>query len=165
VQIEQTPSPNHAPRGLHKVRALVMHATVGEWGSALGWMCNPKTKVSAHYLVGRDGRIAQLVPESQTARHAGVSQWRGLEVWSTVKGVRRPSLNLVSVGIELVNRNDGRDPYSPAQVAAAIELARAIIARHGIEKANLVRHADISPGRKTDPRGLNWMDFVERVYS
>lgn len=165
MEIEQHPSPNHSTRGSNRVQALVIHATAGEWDSAFGWLRNPASKVSAHYLIGRDGRIAQLVAEDRTAWHAGVSQWRGLEIWGSPQpGVRVPSLNPVSVGIELVNKNDGRDPYSPAQLDALVRLSRAIVARHGITQANLVRHRDISPGRKTDPAGFPWATFVESVY-
>lgn len=162
--VEQFPSPNYTPRGLHRVQALVMHSTVGSWDSALGWLRNPKARASAHYLVSKTGRIAQLVQEGNAAWHAGRSQWRGLEVWSTVKGVATPSLNLVSVGIELENRNDGRDPYPEPQYQAALWLAREIVARHRIERVNLVRHLDISPGRKTDPRGFAWERFTAEVY-
>jgi N-acetyl-anhydromuramyl-L-alanine amidase AmpD len=163
--VETWPSPNHSTRGGNRVRALVIHATAGEWDGALAWLRNPASRVSAHYLVGRDGRVAKLVEEGRTAWHAGVSQWQGLEVWSEPQpGVRVPSLNPVSVGIELVNRNDGRDPYPPAQQLVAAELARDIVARHQIPRDHLVRHLDIAPGRKTDPAGLPWAAFVEAVY-
>lgn len=165
MKIEPWYSPNHSTRAGNRVQALVIHATAGEWDGALGWMRNPASRVSAHYLVGRDGRVARLVEEGRTAWHAGVSQWQGLEVWSEPQpGVRVPSLNPVSIGIELVNRNDGRDPYPPAQLAAAAALARDIVRRHGIPRDHLVRHLDIAPGRKTDPAGLAWPAFVEAVY-
>lgn len=160
-------SPNHSPRGANRVTALVIHATGGEFPGSLAWLTNPQARVSAHYLIGRNGLVARLVDESRAAWHAGVSRWRGLEVWSTTAGgLRVPSVNPVSIGIELVNRNDGRDPYDPAQVEAAIALCRGIVARHAITRGNLVRHSDIAVprGRKTDPLGLHWESFVAGVF-
>lgn len=66
-------------------------------------------------------------------------------------GVRVPSLNPISVGIELENLNTGSDPYPEAQYLACLWLSRQIVERHGIHREHVVRHLDIAPGRKTDP--------------
>ena len=93
-------------------------------------------RVSAHFLIRRDGEIVQFVPSTQRAWHAGVSQWRG-----------RERCNDFSVGIEV----EGTDeiPFEDAQYAGLAALIAAIRARHPI--ADIVGHADIAPGRKTDP--------------
>ena len=49
-------------------------------------------------------------------------------------------------------------------VAAAVALARHLVATYQIPRGNLVRHLDISPGRKTDPAGIDWASFVRAVY-
>lgn len=70
-----------------------MHYTAsGGFGSTRNWLCDPKAKVSAHYLIGRAGEYAQLVPLDKCAWHAGESEWK------TYKG-----LNKYSFGIELVS--------------------------------------------------------------
>lgn len=145
-------SPNHSQR-LYPIRCVVWHATASPTASsALGWLTHPASKVSAHYLVDRDGTTWLLVPEDRVAWHAGASAWQGLEV--RVGGTT--SLNPVSLGIELVNRNDGIDPYPPAQLRCALYLTAWICARHQIDPANVIGHYEcaVPSGRKTDPRGL-----------
>ena len=69
-----------------------------------------------------------------------------------------PNVNAYSVGIELVNPNDFT-PYPEAQLTSCAALVRAICAEHGIAHANVVGHADVAPGRKTDPAGFDWPRF------
>lgn len=147
MHIENTPSPNHDERK-HPVSLLVLHYTGMESGAAaLARMRDPEAKVSAHYMVWEDGRIARLVPENLRAWHAGVSKWQGLE-----------DLNSRSVGMEIVNGGHdyrapggGLPPYPDAQIAAVIALSREIMAHHAIPPTGLVGHSDIAPTRKIDP--------------
>jgi N-acetyl-anhydromuramyl-L-alanine amidase AmpD len=138
------------------VLGLVLHATAGSFASALSWLTNPHARVSAHYLIDRDGRTLQLVPEELAAWHAGKSAWPSLP---QVNG----SLNDCTIGIELANFNTGRDPYPEAQYQTCLNLSRAIVARHQIAARNIVRHLDISPGRKDDPRGFPWERFLAEL--
>lgn len=148
-------SPNASPRLSHRpIACVVWHATASSTlSSALNWLTSSTSRVSAHYLIDRDGSTWVLVTEDQTAWHAGVSAWRGLEVASG--SVR--TLNPVSIGIELVNRNDGNDPYPPAQLRSALALTVWICQRHRIAPANVIGHYEcaVPAGRKTDPRGLD----------
>ena len=93
-------------------------------------------RVSAHFLVRRDGALVQFVPCGMRAWHAGVSRWQG-----------RKRCNDFSVGIEL----EGTDtlPYSGAQYAILARLLKALYRRYRIR--HVVGHSDIAPGRKTDP--------------
>lgn len=100
-------------------------------------------RVSAHALIRRDGRIVQYVPFHDRAWHAGVSEWRG-----------RAACNDFSVGIELEGTDDA--PYEDAQYTALAGLLRALfVAYPGLSPDRLAGHADIAPGRKTDP-GLSF---------
>lgn len=147
MQIEDTPSPNHDARR-HAVDLLVLHYTGMESGAAaLARLRDPDAKVSAHYMVWEDGRIARLVAESERAWHAGLSTWQGDD-----------DLNSRSIGIEIVN--GGHDfplpggrlpPYPDAQVAAVIALSREIVSHHAITPSRIVAHSDIAPQRKIDP--------------
>lgn len=147
MYIEDAPSPNFDERK-HPVSLLVLHYTGMESGeAALTRMRDPEAKVSAHYMVWEDGRIARLVPENLRAWHAGVSKWQGLE-----------DLNSRSVGIEIVNGGHdyrgpggGLPPYPDAQISAVIALSREIMAHHDIAPTGLVGHSDIAPTRKIDP--------------
>ena len=93
-------------------------------------------RVSAHFLIRRDGELIQFVPCGQRAWHAGVSNWRG-----------RERCNDFSIGIEL----EGTDelPFAEAQYERLSALVHALMQRYPI--AELTGHSDIAPGRKTDP--------------
>lgn len=93
-------------------------------------------RVSAHFLVRRDGEVIQFVACDDRAWHAGQSQWRG-----------RSACNDYSIGIELEGTDD--DAFSDAQYITLSELTRAISHRYPI--VDIVGHSDIAPGRKTDP--------------
>lgn len=140
-------SPNFDQRapGL-SVDMLVIHYTGMETAeAALKRLCDPKAKVSAHYMIGEDGTVLALVDESKRAWHAGVASWRG-----------EADVNGRSIGIELVNPGHefGYRPFPEAQMAALEKLAKDILARHPIAPANVVGHADVAPARKRDPGEL-----------
>lgn len=139
-------SPNFDDRGGASIDMLVLHYTGMESGeAALARLLDPMAEVSAHYLIDEAGCIARLVEEDRRAWHAGRSFWRG----ST-------DINARSVGIELVNPGHefGYRPFPPAQMAALIELAADILARHPIPARNIVGHSDVAPRRKLDPGEL-----------
>lgn len=153
-------SPNHSSRNGARIVMLVWHATAGSFASALRELCDPKPshpddRVSAHYLISKFGVIRQLVPDNRAAWHAGASAWMGMTKYA---------IQCSSLGIELENANDGRDPYPPAQIGAAHWLGQTLVARYNIERADVVRHLDIAPRRKTDPAGLPWPLFADSLY-
>lgn len=100
-------------------------------------------RVSAHFLVRRRGELLQFVSCDDRAWHAGVSSFLG-----------RERCNDFSIGIEL----EGTDElaYADAQYAALAALLRSLFATYPTLSADrLVGHADVAPGRKTDP-GLSF---------
>jgi N-acetyl-anhydromuramoyl-L-alanine amidase len=99
-------------------------------------------RVSAHFLLRRDGRLLQFVSCEQRAWHAGRSVWRG-----------RENCNDYSIGIELEGL-EGR-AFDAAQYPRLAQLLRALARRYPIEEA--VGHEDVAPGRKFDPgAGFDW---------
>ena len=153
LQIHDRPSPNHGARP-RDVRPdlIVVHGTAGgsEEGD-LSWLCSRDSQVSYHYLIGRDGRVYGLVPDDRRAWHAGSSGWQG-----------RDDCNNYSIGVALSNRGPGRtpEPYTDAQYASLVELTRDLMQRWGIARDRIVGHADVSPGRKTDPWAhFDWSRF------
>ena len=95
-----------------------------------------KLRVSAHFLIRRNGRLIQFVPCALRAWHAGRSSWRG-----------RSECNDFSIGVELEGADD--IAYEGAQYATLARLTRALRRRYPV--AEVVGHSDIAPGRKTDP--------------
>lgn len=146
-RIEDIPSPNHdaRPDG-GPIDMLVIHYTGMQSATAARErLCDPMSKVSAHYVIDEDGSVAALVPEDCRAWHAGVSFWRG-----------RTDINARSIGVELVNPGHeyGYRPFTEPQMAAFEELAKAILGRHPIPARNVVGHSDVAPRRKEDPGEL-----------
>lgn len=137
-------SPNFGPRrDTLRPDMIVLHYTGMATGAAAeAWLCDPASEVSSHYLVHEDGRIVQMVRESDRAWHAGASSWFG-----------RTDINSCSVGIEIVNPGHtlGYATFPKRQVDAVIGLCLGIIERHSITAQRVLAHSDITPGRKIDP--------------
>ncbi|MEN9934992.1 MAG: hypothetical protein RLZZ387_1571 [Chloroflexota bacterium] len=149
-------SPNHSSRGDRTISMIVIHATAGSVRSALAWLTNPAARVSAHFVIDKSGRIFQLVSDDRAAWHAGRAAWRG-----------ETAINELSLGIELENANNGRDPYPEEQLNALIELVQEKIERYSIPPDNVVRHLDVAVprGRKSDPAGFDWAGFRTRLFT
>ncbi|MCJ0826221.1 N-acetylmuramoyl-L-alanine amidase [Luteimonas sp. 50] len=132
------PSPNFEPR---RPNLIVIHAT--EQDSVAESLDTLRTgnsggPVSAHYLVGRDGDLYQLVADDQRAWHAGPGRW------GTITDV-----NDASIGIEL--DNDGESDFAPAQIDALVRLLDDLCTRLRIPRTQVIGHADFAPTRKRDP--------------
>jgi len=138
------PSPNFGARvGVDAPDMIILHYTGMASGQAAeDWLCNPEAQVSSHYLVHEDGRVVQMVRESDRAWHAGQSSWRGTT-----------DINSRSVGIEIVNPGHdlGYPPFPRRQIGAVIALCKDIMKRQAITPALVLAHSDIAPGRKVDP--------------
>jgi len=106
--------------------------------AALERLCDPAAEVSAHYLIGADGTVWQMVREADRAWHAGAGSWRGCD-----------DINSRSVGIELDNRGD--HPFSEPQMTALEVLLPGILVRWNIGPEGVIGHSDMAPGRKGDP--------------
>jgi AmpD protein len=93
-------------------------------------------RVSSHFLVRRDGALQQFVSCNARAWHAGASSFEG-----------RTRCNDFSIGVELEGTDDL--PFTAAQYVTLAALTRALRQHYPIQA--VTGHADIAPGRKTDP--------------
>ena len=106
-------------------------------------------KVSAHFLVRRDGRVIQFVPVYRRAWHAGASSWRG-----------RNACNDFSVGVELEGTDDSA--FEEAQYRALDGLIARL--RGALPLRDIAAHSDIAPGRKSDPgAAFAWSRVLSRL--
>ncbi|MDX1656386.1 MAG: 1,6-anhydro-N-acetylmuramyl-L-alanine amidase AmpD [Candidatus Competibacteraceae bacterium] len=109
-------------------------------------------RVSAHLLIRRDGTAVQYVSLLRRAWHAGVSEFQG-----------RVRCNDFAIGIEL----EGTDtlPYEPHQYQTLARLIGAIRERWpAIDRARIVGHCHIAPGRKTDPgTAFDWSQLWQML--
>ncbi len=96
--ITQIPSPNHSDRRGSEIGAVVIHYDASPTSSgAIKWMCTMSSGVSAHFHVGRDGKVVQMVPLDRSAWHAGVGTLH------LPGGKVTNNANIHSIGIELGN--------------------------------------------------------------
>ena len=103
---------------------------------------NPKTKVSCHYFIERNGRIYMMVEDNKIAWHAGKSKWKKLN-----------NLNEQSIGIEIQNKGHfiSYQSFSKKQIFSLIKLTKTLMKKYKIKKRNILGHSDIAPLRKLDP--------------
>lgn len=153
--IDRGDSPNHDERPAGEtIDLIVLHAISlppGEFGGGavaelfanrLDATAHPYfaaiagRRVSAHFFIHRDGTVTQFVSCLRRAWHAGVSCWRG-----------RERCNDFSLGIEI--EGDDYHAFEAAQYETLNALLAALCGHFPVEA--IVGHADIAPGRKTDP--------------
>ncbi len=134
------PSPNFGPRRLDaRPDMVVLHFTdMVSSEAALARLCDPAAEVSAHYLVGRDGRCWQMVDEAMRAWHAGSGAWGAVT-----------DVNSRSIGIEL--DNCGAAPFPEPQMAVLERLLAGLLKRWQIPPERVIGHSDMAPARKVDP--------------
>lgn len=135
------------------IDCVVLHATAGSLTATLAWFTNPESGVSAHYIAAKNGDVYQMVEEKRRAHHAGASSYQD-----------RENFNNFSIGIEIVNQNDGIDPYPPDQFEALVNLTSYLVEKYDVQREWIVTHADISTVGKTDPRGFPTHELISRIY-
>lgn len=129
-----------------KPSMIILHYTgMATAKDALERLCDPESKVSAHYVVEENGRLIPLVEEDKRAWHAGLSYWGG-EV----------DINSHSIGIEIVNPGHeyGYRPFPDKQIEGVIELCLGLIDKYKIKPWHVLGHSDVAPRRKEDPGEL-----------
>lgn len=149
VLIER-PSPNFddRPAGIAPEMLVIHYTGMASCEAALVRLCDAGAKVSAHYLIDEGGAVYRLVDEACRAWHAGEAYWRGVR-----------DVNGHAIGVELVNPGHelGYRAFPEAQMAALVELADEIVARHAIPARGVVGHSDVAPARRWDPG--EWFDW------
>ena len=182
-------SPNSSG-SLHKPTVIVLHYTAsgGKDGSGdTAFLSRRGSGASAHFVVGREGDVSQIVETNRKAWHAGKSFWNG-----------KSNVNGFSIGIEIDNwgwltkRADGTfvsytgaivpphmvveaqhkddrcrhmywEAYTPEQIDSVIALCKALY-QYIPSLTEIVGHEDVSPGRKTDPGpALPWQHILAEV--
>ena len=115
-------------------------------------------QVSAHFLIDKNGKIAQVVDENDIAFHAGVSCWNGFE-----------GLNINSIGIEFINSDPFSNNFSQQQMLAGVDLASYLINKYNIQSRYVLGHSDIAYNstsglldRKQDPSHLFDWEFLAK---
>lgn len=166
-------SPNHG--GRIEPTLIVVHDTADRLkpDDSVNWFADPKSKVSAHFVVGRDGSVTQMVDCDRAAWHAGKSSWKGRQFCNGFAvgieidnpGPLRKSgdcgvawfgdkFGIAEHGLlEITTREHGHAlwmPYTACQLEAVERLVRALLIAYPTI-TSVAGHFEISPGRKVDP--------------
>lgn len=146
------PSPNHNERAPF---LIVIHFTQeSSLQQALHTLRthNGEGRVSAHYLIGKDGRIYQLVADNERAWHAGEGRW------GTITDV-----NSAALGIELDNTGD--EAFPPEQIQSLIRLLGDLTSQWHIPRSQVIGHEDLAPTRRSDPgEYFPWQELASRGF-
>lgn len=165
--------PVQAPRMYSSPRAplgvplwLIVHDSEGPAGASFWWWCSPNNpyRSSAHDLVDRAGVVWRCVPYNLAAHHAGGESARipGAPLGKTAG---TSNTNHVSIGVELEADPAPMAPgYTEPQLDVAVAHLGELVRELGIPRERVLRHADVDPANRTDPRGLDWEAFLDAVY-
>jgi len=145
MKISSIYSPNFdkKKRPYKSIKFIVIHYTgMQSERESMKRLCNPKSRVSSHYLINQNGKIYRLVEDNRIAWHAGKSCWG-----------KYKNLNKNSIGIEMSNRGHefGYTNFKKKQLSKLIKICQNLIKKYKIKGQNIVGHSDIAPLRKLDP--------------
>lgn len=136
--------------GIRKPNYVMIHHTAQDsLAQTIKTFHSARAGVSSHYVIGRDGKIVQMVNDLFRGHHAGAGKWGN-----------DTDLNSSSIGIELDN-NGTTDPWNDAQVNALIDLLRYLKEAYKIPQANFIGHMDYAPTRKNDPSRFPWKKLAD----
>jgi N-acetylmuramoyl-L-alanine amidase len=139
--------------GMRKPNYVIIHHTAQDsTAQTLKTFTIAKTAVSAHYVVGRDGKVVQMVNDYLRAQHAGLGKWGTIT-----------DMNSCSIGIELDN-NGLTDVWTDAQINSLCSLLATLKKKYNIPTANFIGHADYAPGRKPDPANFPWKTLAKKGF-
>jgi N-acetylmuramoyl-L-alanine amidase/Bacterial Ig domain len=154
---------SHHHRPASDLRLVVVHVSEGSYGGTVAWFRNPRAHAAANYVVGRDGRIAHMVPDNEVAWHAGNGY-----------------VNAHSIGIEHEGYTGIDGTFTDAEYRASARLLASLLRRYHLpaNRGRIIGHNQVpDPNHRgllggfahhTDP-GEYWdwpryMDYV-RAYS
>jgi len=131
-------TPNVSAGRVIKPTHIVLHHTSGAYAGSVSWCLDPVSKVSYHCIIARNGKRTVLATPSQRTWHAGVSSWQG-----------RKDANSFSIGLAWEG-DTYTTPLSEDAILSAVEYLLPLLDEYHIPLSNIIRHADIAPGRKDD---------------
>ncbi|MGO1243184.1 N-acetylmuramoyl-L-alanine amidase [Sphingobacterium sp. JB170] len=139
--------------GVRKPNYVMIHHTAQDsLAQTVKTFHSARAGVSSHYVIGRDGKIVQMVNDLYRGHHAGLGKWGN-----------DTDLNSSSIGIELDN-NGLTDPWPPEQIDALVDLLQYLKQTYKIPQSNFIGHMDYAPTRKNDPRALPWKVLADKGF-
>lgn len=139
--------------GMRKPNFVIIHHTAqNNCDQTLRTFTIPRTQVSAHYVICKDGTVHQMLNDYLRAHHAGIGSW-GYDT----------DLNSSSIGIEL--DNNGFEYFDDRQIKSLLTVLDTLKKRYAIPSGNFIGHGDIAPTRKNDPNWrFPWKELADRGF-
>jgi N-acetylmuramoyl-L-alanine amidase len=139
--------------GMRKPNFVIIHHTAqNSCAQTLTTFTLPRTQVSAHYVICKDGTVQHMLNDYLRAWHAGNGKWGNLT-----------DINSSSIGIEL--DNNGFEPFTEPQINNLLVVLKALKKKYNIPTANFIGHSDIAPTRKVDPnRFFPWQQLAQNGF-
>jgi N-acetyl-anhydromuramyl-L-alanine amidase AmpD len=131
-------TPNVSAGRVIKPSHVILHHSSGAYAGSVSWCMDPISKVSYHCIIARNGKRTVLATPSQRTWHAGVSSWQG-----------RKDANNFAIGLAWEG-DTYQVPLSDDAILSAVEYLLPLLDEYHIPLSNIIRHADIAPGRKDD---------------
>jgi N-acetyl-anhydromuramyl-L-alanine amidase AmpD len=124
----------------YEIDMVVVHVTQGSFDSAVKVFQDPEHGAASHYIVGQDGRVAQMIRELDVAYHAGNRDY-----------------NERSIGIEHAGFVDRPQDFTDAMYTASARLTAGICRRYDIpvDREHIIGHVEVPGTDHTDP-GPHW---------
>ena len=148
------------PHG-HRPEAIVIHIMDGSLTGTDSWFNDRRSGVSAHYGVGKDGKVHQYVKETDTAFHAGTVV---RPAWPLLKPRVNP--NFYTIGIEHEGFGGPGEDWPKKMFEASVALARDIAARWQIpaDADHIVPHRAIRATKPNCPGGgIDLARYIDAV--
>lgn len=138
---------------LRKPNIVVIHHTAqNSCDQTLKTFTLPRTQVSAHYVICKDGTVHHMLSDYLRAWHGGIGKWGNIN-----------DVNSSSIGIEI--DNNGFEAFTPPQINSLLVLLDTLKHRYNIPAANFIGHADIAPTRKNDPNvNFPWKELADKGF-
>jgi N-acetylmuramoyl-L-alanine amidase len=138
---------------LRKPNFVVIHHTAqNACDQTLKTFTLERTKVSAHYVICKDGTVHHMLNDYMRAWHGGIGSWGNIT-----------DLNSSSIGIEI--DNNGFEPFEPEQISSLLQLLAQLKNKYQIPVDHFIGHSDIAPRRKVDPNiHFPWKTLSEQGY-
>jgi N-acetylmuramoyl-L-alanine amidase len=138
---------------LRKPNFVVIHHTAqNSCEQTLKTFTLERTKVSAHYVICKDGTVHHMLNDYMRAWHGGIGSWGN-----------NTDLNSSSIGIEI--DNNGFEPFEQAQINSLLQLLAQLKNKYQIPVDHFIGHSDIAPRRKVDPNiNFPWKTLANLGY-
>lgn len=170
MQISHNWSPNHSSRLGSKPDVICCHITDGAYNGAVAWLSGRQSGISAHFVVGKNGQVSQLVSLAEAAWCNGTqsteptgAKYVGRATSALVRQ-RGINANRYTVSIECEGNEHTHGILTTKQFAALVQLVKYIRQQvktlYGVtisfDRAHIIGHCEITPIEKPDCPGRSF---------